>query len=258
MVRDMKNRRRFSGLRQRSALAAGVIALAAAVAMGGLYYSRNREKEDDGHVIQTVRENQQEKSEQETEDQEQETVETSAGTKETGSSNNMEAESQAQEMARKELEESSQENIVKKSDEKKLSFSSDTKISWPVEGNVLMNYSMDQTVYSATLDQYCFHPAIVIQADVNDKVQAAADCQVTDLSTNEETGLTLTADLGTGYTVVYGQLKEVSWEKGDIIREGETVGYIAEPTKYYSVEGSSLYFAMKKDGKPVNPMDYLK
>lgn len=253
MVKDMKNSRRFSGFKQKSALAAGVIALTAVVAMGGLYYSRNREDESDEKMIQTVHENQQEKSIKEIQDQEQESVETSAGAAENYDSD---SKSQAQEMAKQELKAGAKKE--EKKEESKLSFSSDTKISWPVEGNILMNYSMDQTVYSATLDQYCLHPAIVIQADVNDKVQAAADGKVTDLSTNEETGLTVTVDLGSGYTAVYGQLKEVPWEKGEYIKEGETVGYISEPTKYYSVEGSSLYFAMKKDGAPVNPMDYLK
>ena len=33
--------------------------------------------------------------------------------------------------------------------------------------------------------------------------------------------------------------------------------YIAQPTKYYSTEGTNLYFAMKKDGEPIDPIEYL-
>ena len=36
--------------------------------------------------------------------------------------------------------------------------------------------------------------------------------------------------------------------------KGKLVGYIAEPTKYYSVEGSNLYFALQKDGEPLDPV----
>ncbi|MEI3219908.1 MAG: hypothetical protein V8S08_10220 [Lachnoclostridium sp.] len=40
--------------------------------------------------------------------------------------------------------------------------------------------------------------------------------------------------------------------------EATTVlGYVSEPTKYYSVEGCNVYFEMRKDGQPVNPMDYM-
>ena len=52
-------------------------------------------------------------------------------------------------------------------------------------------------------------------------------------------------DLGDGYSAIYGQLKEVPYEVGDIVGKGKLVGYIAEPTKYYSVEGSNLYFALQ-------------
>lgn len=42
------------------------------------------------------------------------------------------------------------------------------------------------------------------------------------------------------------------------MKQGDTIGYLAEPTKYYSVEGANLYFVMTKEGKPVNPMDYIR
>ena len=44
---------------------------------------------------------------------------------------------------------------------------------------------------------------------------------------------------------------------GDTVKKGTTIGYIGTPTKYYSKEGSNLYFAMKKDGKPIDPIVYL-
>lgn len=139
-----------------------------------------------------------------------------------------------------------------------LNFSEETTMNWPLQGNVIMNYSMDKTVYFATLDQYKYNPAIVISGVVNDRVSSAAEGKITDISTNELTGCTVTMDLGNGYTAVYGQLKQVPYEVGDVVGAGKLVGYIAEPTKYYSVEGSNLYFAMEKDGTPVNPVSYFE
>ena len=39
---------------------------------------------------------------------------------------------------------------------------------------------------------------------------------------------------------------------------GHVLGYVAEPTKYYSVEGSNLYFALQKDGQPVDPVAFFQ
>ena len=64
-------------------------------------------------------------------------------------------------------------------------------------------------------------------------------------------------ELGSGYQAVYGQLKDLAVEEGQTIEKGAVIGYIASPTKYYSEEGSNLYFAMKKDGEPVDPIAYL-
>lgn len=38
---------------------------------------------------------------------------------------------------------------------------------------------------------------------------------------------------------------------------GHVIGYVTEPTKYYSVEGSNLYFELRKDGVPVDPIEFL-
>lgn len=139
-----------------------------------------------------------------------------------------------------------------------IHFTPEDGLRWPLEGNVLLNYSMDHTIYFPTLEQFQYNPAIVIGGEINEKVYLVAKGTIVDISTNEETGCTVTQDLGDGYTAIYGQLKEVNFEVGDTVQRGQVIGYVSEPTKYYSIEGSNLYFAMEKDGEPINPLDYFE
>lgn len=139
-----------------------------------------------------------------------------------------------------------------------LHFPIEEGMLWPMDGNVIMNYSMDATIYYATLDQYKYNPAIIIAGEVNNKVYAVARGQITDISQNEVTGTTVTVDLGDGFQAIYGQLKELNFKKGDYVESGHVIGYVSEPTKYYSVEGSNLYFELQKDGVPVDPIAYFE
>jgi len=122
---------------------------------------------------------------------------------------------------------------------------------------VIMNYSMDQSIYFATLDQYKYNPAVVISGQVGAEVKAAAAGTVSAVDTNAQTGTTVSIDMGNGYAAIYGQLKEVPVQPGEYVTENSVIGYVSEPTKYYSVEGPNLYFQLLKDGQPVNPMDHI-
>ena len=145
------------------------------------------------------------------------------------------------------------------SEQMDLSFSPETdQLLWPVAGNVIMDYSMDKTVYFATLDQYKYNPAVIIQGTLDENVMSAAPGQVTKIETLEETGMTVTMDIGDGYELVYGQLKELPVKEGDYLKAGETVGYVSEPTRYYTKEGCNVYFEVRKDGESVDPMSLLQ
>ena len=139
-----------------------------------------------------------------------------------------------------------------------LDFTEDSVMEWPVRGTVLVDYNMDETVYYPTLDQYRVSSAIALQAVEDAPVYAAADGQVLSVVQDACTGTTVTMELGNGYQAVYGQLKDLTVAEGDTVKEGEVIGNISAPTKYYSVEGPNLYFAMKKDGVPVDPFEYLE
>lgn len=138
-----------------------------------------------------------------------------------------------------------------------LHLNPDDGVMWPTEGSVLLDYSMDATIYRPTLQQYQYNPAMVFDAEVNDKVYFVAKGKITNIETNEETGCTVTQELGDGYTAIYGQLKELNFEVGDVVECGQVVGYVSEPTKYYSLEGPNVYFQLLKDGEPVDPEEII-
>ena len=137
-------------------------------------------------------------------------------------------------------------------------FSEDSTLTWPASGAVIMGYSMDQTVFFQTLEQYQYNPAMIIEGEVGETIGASAAGIVTNIEDSAKTGTTVTLDMGNGYSAVYGQLTDVPLAIGDYVAQGETVGTLSEPTKYYSVEGPNLYFEVQKDGEPIDPMQFME
>lgn len=157
------------------------------------------------------------------------------------------------------IPEETEEEIEKASSSQmeSVNFAEDSLMLWPVSGVVLMDYSMDQTVYYKTLDQYKYNPAMIIAGAQGDQVIAGASGIVKSIDNVAETGTTVNVDFGNGYEAFYGQLVSVQVKTGDYVDATTTLGYVAEPTKYYVSEGSNLYFEMRKDGQPVDPKMYL-
>lgn len=139
-----------------------------------------------------------------------------------------------------------------------LSFQERDNLGWPVAGNVLINYSMDKTVYFPTLQQYKYNPAIVIAASEGENITASADGRVLSVFEDAQLGHGITIDIGNGYELTYGQLKDIMVLQGDMVSAGDVLGKVAAPTKYYSEEGPNVYFKLTKDGTPVNPLSCLE
>ncbi|MCX4323531.1 MAG: peptidoglycan DD-metalloendopeptidase family protein [Lachnospiraceae bacterium] len=139
-----------------------------------------------------------------------------------------------------------------------LDFNEEDGLVWPIVGDVLINFSMDKTIYFPTLDQYKYNPAIVISATQGENISAAADGRVTSVSYDPGTGNTVVMELGNGYELTYGQLENITVSEGSFVHVGDGIGTVAAPTKYYSLEGTNVYFKLTKDGEPVNPMSKLQ
>ncbi len=156
------------------------------------------------------------------------------------------------------MEEQVRTNEVAQQEATTVWFDENSNLIWPASGATLIGYSMDKTVYFPTLEQYKYNPALVIEGKAGETIKAATSGVVKEVAEYPQTGVTVTMDIGNGYTAVYGQLKDVCVKLGDQVNAEEKIGILNEPTKYYSVEGPNLYFEIKKDGKPVNPLDFME
>ena len=143
-------------------------------------------------------------------------------------------------------------------EEEELGFTEEEQLLWPVVGNVLINYSMDKPVYFSTLNQYKCSPAIIIQAKEGQNIHAATRGRVTEIKKTEELGNLIVMELGSGYEIFYGQLTNIQVKEGDVVEQGDYIGDVATTSKYYTVEGDNVYFALKKNGEPINPMTKLQ
>lgn len=138
-----------------------------------------------------------------------------------------------------------------------LHFDEAASMQWPVSGEVILEYSMDNTIYFPTLDVYKCNSGMMIQGDENVPVYSSAAGMVEDVTYSREFGNMVSVNLGDGYVATYGQLADIIPEKGDMVEKGQQIGTLAAPTAYYEVEGYNLYFKLTKDGSPVNPLEYL-
>lgn len=139
-----------------------------------------------------------------------------------------------------------------------LKFDQEKGIMWPVKGEVIMKYSPDSVIYHKSLGAYKTNPAVIIAAEKGANVCSGTDAVVTDIGENEEVGKYVITSIGDDYKIVYGQLDNIQVKQGASLKEGEIIGTIAAPTKYYIEEGCNLYLKMICDDQTVDPLIFLR
>lgn len=131
-------------------------------------------------------------------------------------------------------------------------------LQWPVEGEVILEFSMDHSIYFPTLGQYQYNPAMIISAAEGTEVVCAASGTVTDVGKSNEYGHYVTMDIGGGFEITYGQLFDITTEVGETLEAGERFAMVALPTRSYVEEGDNLYLKLTQDGASVDPALYLE
>ncbi|WP_410771840.1 peptidoglycan DD-metalloendopeptidase family protein [Fontibacillus sp. BL9] len=91
-------------------------------------------------------------------------------------------------------------------------------------------------------------------SDRGEQVKSVETGRVLTVARDAFTGMTVTVQHAGGYTSVYGHLDQLSVAKGDWVESGDIIGSLPPPKD--SVR-STLYFAMKKDDRHIDPADVI-
>lgn len=160
---EKKERRRVLIHRQKSYLTAGVVTLVAVVAMMGAYqYEKRAVKQEEQEQVTLAEQTDTAETQNTTNaDDTQETMVTQKPDQQTENTVSNQADSSA--LAQTDTVQGSTDTTavyqqVQTNEEPVLHFAATDTIGWPLEGDVILNYSMDRSVYFATLDQYKYNP----------------------------------------------------------------------------------------------------
>ena len=132
--------------------------------------------------------------------------------------------------------------------------------SWlrPVEGPVILGYSMDKLAYNPTTRDWRTHPGLDIGASAGTEVKAAAEGTVRSVYADDLLGQTVTVEHAGGWVTHYANLaEEVSVKAGDRVQAGQVLGTVGKTALGEVGVDSHLHFAVYKNNVPQDPAALL-
>lgn len=134
----------------------------------------------------------------------------------------------------------------------------DGEFSLPVSGEIINEYSGSKPVKSKTTQEWRVHSGIDIKAAEGTSVLSPADGTVLEAIDDKLTGLTVKIDHGKGYVSTVYNLGKFSVSAGEKIEKGKKIGTVGKSALLESKEDAHVHFEIKKDGKFINPKEYIK
>lgn len=130
--------------------------------------------------------------------------------------------------------------------------------TWPVNGTVIADYSVEALAYSETMGDWRTHDGMDLSASLGDRVLATADGTVSAVCQDDFMGTTVEIDHGSGLTSLYANLAEVpTVSVGDSVKTGMVIGSVGDTAAAERGRQVHLHFAMYQDGNPVDPNGFL-
>ena len=127
----------------------------------------------------------------------------------------------------------------------------------PLRGEVLTAFSMEELIYSPTMGDWRTHDGIDIAAKAGTTVLAASSGTVRSVTDDTLMGTTVVLEHEGGYETTYANLQsKPTVETGDSVSAGQIIGAVGTTAAAESGQ-PHLHFAVTKDGKAVDPNEYL-
>lgn len=129
----------------------------------------------------------------------------------------------------------------------------------PVEGEKLKDYSRDNLVYSATLDEWTTHLGIDYAAQKTDIVKASANGTIKSIKNDPRFGLTVVIEHENGFESIYSNLLTAEFiSVGEQVEQGQTIATVGNTARFEIADNTHIHFEIKKDGENVDPNIYIK
>jgi septal ring factor EnvC (AmiA/AmiB activator) len=127
------------------------------------------------------------------------------------------------------------------------------RIPWPVSGTIVSFFgSQHNKEFNATV----VNTGIQIQAPAGTPFKAVGPGTVRYADWFKGYGKLVILDHGQGYYSLYAQASELNVTTGQTVAAGQTLGLVGNTGSL--LDGSSLYFEIRKDGQPEDPVRWLK
>jgi len=123
-------------------------------------------------------------------------------------------------------------------------------LPWPAHGRVRTTFGRHK---HPRFETYTVHNGIEIEAPVDSPVAAVHDGTVAFAAPFLGYGLLVIVDHGGKNHTLYAHLAEARVAPGQHVSAGETIGTVGAS----SLEGAGLYFEIRSQGRPQDPMEWL-
>ncbi len=127
---------------------------------------------------------------------------------------------------------------------------------WPTEGQITSLYGYRfSPMQRDDGESGEFHPGVDIANHPDTLISAAADGTVLFSGWSHGYGNLVVIDHGYGLQTVYGHTSKALVKVGDRVQKGQVIAYMGTTGRS---TGAHLHYEVRRQGKPVNPMPFLK
>ena len=122
---------------------------------------------------------------------------------------------------------------------------------WPIQGSLTSSYGW--RIHPMT-GQQAFHDGLDIAAGSGTPIGAAAGGTVKYAGWLGGYGRLVIIDHGDGLETRYAHMSSINVSKGQVVSAGHTIGYVGQTG---DATGPHVHFEIRKNGRTLNPRDYL-
>ncbi len=126
-----------------------------------------------------------------------------------------------------------------------------TPVGTPLTGKINSSFGYRKDPFKKRAG---FHSGIDIDANYGQKIVATADGKVTNASWHSSYGKTVIIEHENGYETLFGHLSSITVKEGDQVKVGDVIGKAGSTGRS---TGTHLHYEVIKDGKRVNPKNFL-